>query len=53
MIMEIDGKWRFEIGGRGKGFLQIKDLPDSYVVSDSVELGIDHKIPLWLFGFMY
>ena len=49
----IDGKWLFEIGGRGKGFSQIKDRPDSYVVNDGIELGIGSKIPLWLFGFMY
>ena len=49
----INGKWLFEIGGRGKGFSQIKDMPDSYVVNDGVELGIGKKIPLWLFGFLY
>lgn len=49
----IDAKWLFEIGGRGKGFSQIKDKPDSYVVNDGIELGIGNKIPLWLFGFMY
>ena len=49
----IDGKWLFEIGGRGKGFSQIKDKPDSYVVNDGVELGIGKKIPLWLFGLLY
>ena len=40
-------------GGKGKGFAQIKDMPDSYVVNDGVEVGIGNKIPLWLFGFMY
>ena len=49
----IDGKWLFEIGGRGKGFGQIKDKPDSFVVNDGIELGIGNKIPLWLFGFLY
>ena len=49
----IDGKWLFEIGGRGKGFSQIKDMPDSYVVNDGVELGSGKKIPLWLFGLLY
>ena len=32
---------------------QIKDLPDSYVVNDDVEIGMGNKIPLWLFGFLY
>jgi len=51
--VEVDGKWLFEIGGRGKGFDQIKDLPNSYVVNDDVEVGFGNKIPLWLFGFLY
>ena len=49
----VDGKWLFEIGGRGKGFGQIKDKPDSFVANDGIELGIGNKIPLWLFGFLY
>ena len=49
----VDGKYLFEIGGRGKGFSQIKDKADSYVVNDGIELGIGNKIPLWLFGFLY
>ena len=46
-------KYTFEVGGKKKGFSQIKDTPDSCVVSDDLEIGIGHKIPLWLFGFMY
>ena len=49
----VDGKWLFEIGGKGKGFDQIADMPDSYVVNDGVEIGFGNKIPLWLFGFLY
>ena len=49
----VDGRHLFEVGGRGKGFTQIKDVPDSYVVNDGVETGIGNKIPLWLFGFLY
>ena len=49
----IDGKSLFEIGGRGKGFDQIKDIPESYVVSDDIEVGRGNKVPLWLFGFLY
>ena len=49
----VDGKWSFEIGGAGKGFGQIKDVPDSFVVCDDMEVGIGNKIPLWLFGFLY
>lgn len=50
---KVDGKWLFEVGGPGKGFSQIKDLPNSFVVADDIELGFGNKIPLWLFGFLY
>ena len=49
----VAGKYLFEVGGKGKGFDQIKDMPNSYVVNDDVEIGIGNKIPLWLFGFLY
>lgn len=47
------GKYAFEVGGKSKGFNQIKDIPNSYVASDDLEVGIGNKIPLWLFGFLY
>lgn len=50
---KVDGKWLFEIGGKGKSFRQIADIPDSFVVNDGVEIGVGNKIPLWLFGFLY
>jgi predicted AAA+ superfamily ATPase len=46
-------KYTFEVGGKGKGFNQIKDIPNSYVASDDLEVGIGNKIPLLLFGFLY
>ena len=49
----VDDKYLFEVGGKGKGFSQIKEIPDSFVVNDGVEVGIGSKIPLWLFGFLY
>ena len=49
----VGKKYSFEIGGNGKGFRQIKDLPDSYIASDDIETGFGNKIPLWLFGFLY
>ena len=48
----VDGKWTFEIGGKGKGFAQIAEVPDSYVVNDDVSVGYGNKIPLWMFGLM-
>lgn len=49
----VDNRQLFEIGGKKKGFRQIADLPDSYVVNDRIDVGIGNKIPLWLFGFLY
>jgi len=49
----IDGKYLFEIGGKNKSFNQIKDIPNSYIVADNVEIGFGNKIPLWVFGFLY
>lgn len=49
----VNDKYLFEVGGPGKGFEQIKDIPNSYVAQDGVETGIGNKIPLWLFGFLY
>lgn len=49
----IDSRYLFEIGGKGKGFAQIRNLPDSFVAADEIEFGMGNKIPLWIFGFMY
>jgi len=49
----IDDKFTFEIGGKNKSFNQIKDIPNSFVVADDIEIGFNNKIPLWLFGFLY
>ncbi len=49
----VDEKYIFEVGGRNKGFKQIKDMPNSFVVADDIEIGSGNKIPLWLFGFLY
>ena len=49
----IDEKFTVEIGGKNKSFKQIKEVPDSFLALDDIEVGIDKKIPLWLFGFLY
>ncbi len=49
----VDDKYLFEIGGKNKSFKQVKDMPNSYVVADDIEVGFGNKIPLWLFGFLY
>ena len=49
----VDKHLLFEVGGRTKGYKQIANIPDSYVVTDDTEMGIENKIPMWLFGFLY
>ena len=49
----VDEKYTFEVGGKNKGFEQIKDLSNAFVVADDIEIGFNNKIPLWLFGFLY
>ena len=41
------------MGGKGKTFDQIADVPDSYLAVDDTEVGYGNRIPLWLFGFLY
>ena len=49
----VDNKYTFEVGGKNKSFKQIANLPNSFVISDDIEIGFGNKIPLWLFGFLY
>ncbi len=49
----LDRTYLFEVGGKSKGFSQIADKPDSFVIADNIETGIGNKIPIWLLGFMY
>jgi len=49
----VNGKVTFEIGGDGKGFKQIKDLENAFIVQDTDSTENPYKIPLWLFGFLY
>ena len=49
----IDKKYLVEIGGKGKSFKQIKDIENSFVIADDLEVGSGNKVPLWLFGFLY
>lgn len=49
----INGHLLFEVGGRSKTFDQIKDVPDSYLALDDIEMGHHNRVPLWTFGFLY
>ena len=49
----VDEQYTFEIGGKNKSFEQIKDIPESFIAADDLEIGFGGKVPLWLFGFLY
>ncbi len=49
----IEDRYIVEVGGKGKGYKQIRDMNHSYVVADDIEIGSGNKIPLWLFGLLY
>jgi len=49
----INEKYHLEIGGKNKTFEQIKNIENSFVVSDDIKIGNGNKIPLYLFGFLY
>jgi len=46
---QVDRKWIVEVGGKNKKMNQECDV----IAMDDLEIGIDKKIPLWLFGFLY
>lgn len=50
---KIDGKTTFEVGGSDKSFNQIADVPDSYILADSMEYPVGKKLPIWLVGLTY
>lgn len=49
----LDKEKLFEVGSKNKGFSQIADKPDSYILADNIESGMGNKIPIWLTGFLY
>ena len=49
----IDGCITLEVGGKDKSFDQIADIPDSYILADSMEFPVGKKLPLWLVGLLY
>ena len=49
----IDNNYIFEVGGKTKDYGQIANIPNSYIIADSIDVGFGNKIPLWLFGFLY
>lgn len=49
----IDEMYTVEIGGKSKTHKQLKEISNSFVVADAIEIGYQNKIPLWVFGFLY
>lgn len=49
----VDQKILLEVSGASKSSKQIQGVQKAYVVVDGIEVGIGHKLPLWLFGFLY
>lgn len=49
----LDENYIFEIGGKKKTSAQIINEKNAFVISDNILIGAYHKIPLWLFGFLY
>ena len=49
----VDNRYVFEIGGKNKTGKQIKNMTNSFLALDNIEIGNRKEIPLWLFGFLY
>lgn len=49
----VEQSYHFEVGGKNKGAKQIRQTTNGYLALDDIEHGIDRRIPLWLFGFLY
>ena len=47
----IDAKTTIEVGGKNKSNQQIYPIKHAYRACDDIEIGIENKIPLWLFWF--
>ena len=49
----VENRYVFEVGGKNKSYNQIKNITNSYIAADEIEIGYGNKIPLWIFGFLY
>ena len=50
---QINETYTLEVGGKNKTAAQLKGVKNGFIAADDIEMGIHHKIPLWLFGFLY
>ena len=49
----IDNSITIEVGGLSKTNKQLKEVDNSWLALDDIEIGTGKKVPLWLFGFIY
>lgn len=49
----IDGSITVEVGGKDKTFDQIADIPNSYILADSMEFPVGKKLPIGIVGLLY
>lgn len=49
----VNGKYTFEVGGKGKGQKQLSGIENAWVVKDDIEFPMMKTIPLWMFGLLY
>ena len=49
----IDGNITIEVGGPDKTFVQVANIPNSYIFADGIELPVGKKLPLWMAGLVY
>ena len=42
----VDEQYLFKVEGKNKSFKHIKDIENSFIVTDDIEIGFGNKIPL-------
>lgn len=49
----VNGHHHFEVGGKSKGTGQIAGKKEAFLALDELPSGSGHRVPLWLFGFLF
>lgn len=49
----LTANFTIEVGGKNKTAAQVKHLHNYLIAADNIEVGFGHKVPVWLFGFLY
>ncbi|MBK8110916.1 MAG: hypothetical protein IPK46_11610 [Saprospiraceae bacterium] len=49
----IDQQYTIEIGGPGKSFHLLANMPNPYLILDTKEKGTKDTIPMWMLGLFY